>query len=234
MRRNALDYPGQADGPATGSVPSPPAVGTVAAEGPPATITETGVTLQLLWEEYFQVHPNGYRYTQFCEIYRQWARRLRPSMRQVHRAGEKTFIDFSSKRPTLVDGRTGAARRVELFVAVLGASSLTYAEATETQQLPDWVGAHIRMVEYFGGATTLWVPDQLFTVTNGDVTGARRKNGQHDEWTIGVQFRLSGRDRWTCPSVSEVASARPLAFASVPAPPWSVLNGTSAPPCAVR
>ena len=62
-----------------------------------------GVTLQLLWEEYAQVHPNGYRYTQFCEIYRQWARRLRPSMRQVHRAGEKTFIDFSGKRPTLVD-----------------------------------------------------------------------------------------------------------------------------------
>ena len=120
-----------------------------------------GVTLQLLWEEYAQVHPDGYRYTQFCEIYRQWARRLRPSMRQVHRAGEKTFIDFSGKRPTLVDPRTGEARRVELFVAVLGASSLTYAEATETQQLPDWVAAHTRMVEYFGGTTTLWVPDQL-------------------------------------------------------------------------
>ena len=82
-------------------------------------------------------------------------------MRQVHRAGEKTFIDFSGKRPTLVDGRTGATRRVELFVAVLGASRLTYAEATETQQLPAWVDAHVRMVEYFGGATTLWVPDQL-------------------------------------------------------------------------
>ena len=97
-----------------------------------------GVTLQLLWEEYAQVHPNGYRRTQFCEIYRQWARRLRPSMRQVHRAGEKTFIDFSGKRPTLVDPRTGEVRRVELFVAVLGASSFTYAEATATQQLPDW------------------------------------------------------------------------------------------------
>ena len=120
-----------------------------------------GVTLQLLWEEYAQVHPDGYRYTQFCEIYRQWARRLRPSMRQVHRAGEKTFIDFSGKRPTVVDRRTGEARRVELFVAVLGASSLTYAEATESQQLPDWIAAHIRMVEYFGGTTTLWVPDQL-------------------------------------------------------------------------
>ena len=120
-----------------------------------------GVTLQLLWEEYAQVHPHGYRYTQFCEIYRQWARRLRPSMRQVHRAGEKTFIDFSGKRPALVDPRTGEVRRVELFVAVLGPSSFTYTEATATQQLPDWVDAHVRMVEYFGGTTALWVPDQL-------------------------------------------------------------------------
>ena len=100
-----------------------------------------GVTLQLLWEEHLQVHPSGYRYTQFCEFYRQWFKRLRPSMRQIHRAGEKTFIDFSGKRPSLVDRRTGELRPVELFVSVLGASSLTYAEATETQQLPDWVNA---------------------------------------------------------------------------------------------
>ena len=106
-------------------------------------LKRNGVTLQLLWEEYLQVHPSGYRYTQFCEIYRQWARRLRPSMRQVHRAGEKTFVDFSGKRPTLVDRRTGELRPVELFVAALGASSLTYAEATATQQLADWVTAHI-------------------------------------------------------------------------------------------
>ena len=124
-------------------------------------LKRNGVTLQLLWEEYLQVHPGGYRYTQFCEIYRQWARRLRPSMRQVHRAGEKTFVDFSGKRPTLVDRRTGELRPVELFVAALGASRLTYAEATATQQLADWVTAHIHMVEYCGGATTLWVPDQL-------------------------------------------------------------------------
>ena len=82
-------------------------------------------------------------------------------MRQVHRAGEKTFIDFSGKRPTLVDRQTGELRRAELFVAVLGASGFTYAEATATQQLPDWVDAHVHMVEYFGGATALWVPDQL-------------------------------------------------------------------------
>ena len=107
-------------------------------------LARTGVTLQLLWEEYAQVYPEGYRYSQFCVLYRQWARRLRPSMRQVHRAGEKTFIDFSGKRPTVVDRRTGEVRSVELFVAVLGASSYTYAEATATQQLPDWVGAHTR------------------------------------------------------------------------------------------
>ena len=82
-------------------------------------------------------------------------------MRQVHRVGEKTFIDFSGKRPTIVDRHTGEERPVDLFVAVLGASSYTYAEATATQQVPDWVGAHTRMVEYFGGATALWVPDQL-------------------------------------------------------------------------
>ena len=119
-------------------------------------LARTGVTLQLLWEEYAQVYPEGYRYSQFCVLYRQWARRLRPSMRQVHRAGEKTFIDFSGKRPTVVDRRTGEVRSVEQFVAVLGASSYTYAEATATQQLPDWVGAHTRMVEYFGGTTALW------------------------------------------------------------------------------
>jgi transposase len=120
-----------------------------------------GVTLHLLWEEYREVHPAGYGYSQFCEIYRRWAGKLRPSMRQHHRAGEKTFIDFSGKQPHLVDRRTGEEIPVELFVAALGASSYTYAEAAATQQLHDWVGAHTRMLEYFGGSTQLWVPDQL-------------------------------------------------------------------------
>ena len=120
-----------------------------------------GVTLHLLWEEYRAVHEDGYGYSQFCEIYRRWAHKLRPSMRQVHRAGEKTFIDFSGKRPRLVDPKTGEEVPVELFVAVLGASGYTYAEATLNQKLDEWVGAHTRMVEYFGGSTELWVPDQL-------------------------------------------------------------------------
>ena len=120
-----------------------------------------GVTLHLLWEEYREVHADGYGYSQYCDIYRRWAGKLKPSMRQHHRAGEKTFIDFSGKRPHLVDGKTGEEIPVELFVAALGASSYTYAEATPTQRLHDWVGAHTRMLEYFGGCTQLWVPDQL-------------------------------------------------------------------------
>ncbi|MEI6670207.1 MAG: IS21 family transposase [Acidobacteriota bacterium] len=120
-----------------------------------------GVTLQLVWLEYRAVHPTGYAYSHFCARYRRWAHTLKPSMRQVHRAGEKLFVDFSGKRPSVVDATTGALVAVELFVGVLGASGLIYAEATRTQDLASWVGAHVRMVEYFGGSTALWVPDNL-------------------------------------------------------------------------
>jgi transposase len=124
-------------------------------------LKKAGVTLTLLWQEYRAQHPHGYAYSQFCERYRQWARRLTPSMRQVHHAGEKLFVDFSGKRPHLIDPTTGAEIVVELFVGVLGASGLIYAEATRSQALPAWVGAHIRMLEYFHGSPAIWVPDQL-------------------------------------------------------------------------
>jgi transposase len=124
-------------------------------------LKKVGVTLMLLWQEYRAQHPHGYAYSQFCARYRQWARRLTPSMRQVHRAGEKLFVDFSGKRPHLVDPTTGEEVAVELFVGVLGASGLIYAEATRRQDLPSWIDAHIRMLEYFHGSTALWVPDQL-------------------------------------------------------------------------
>ncbi len=120
-----------------------------------------GVTLFLLWQEYRERHKDGYGYSQFCEIYRRWAKKLKLSMRQQHRAGEKTFIDFSGKRPHIVDRKTGEETPAELFVAALGASCYTYAEATRTQQLPEWIDAHTRMVEYFGGSSEIWVPDQL-------------------------------------------------------------------------
>src|SRR5713226_4880154 len=103
-----------------------------------------GVTLELLHLEYLEQHPDGYRYTQFCEVYRRWAQRRGLSMRQVHRAGAKLFVDYAGKKPTIVDAATGEVLAVELFVAALGASNYTYAEATRTQQVPDWVASHQR------------------------------------------------------------------------------------------
>jgi transposase len=124
-------------------------------------LKKPGVTLALLWMEYRGAHPTGYAYSQFCERYRRWARTLKPSMRQVHTAGEKLFVDFSGKRPHLVDATTGEEIVVELFVGVLGASGLIYAEATRSQDLPSWVSAHVRMLDYFQGSAAIWVPDNL-------------------------------------------------------------------------
>jgi transposase len=120
-----------------------------------------GVTLQLLHVEYLERHPDGYRYTQFCEQYRHWLRRRRLSMRQVHRAGEKGFVDYAGKTPGLTDPRTGERIPVELFVLVLGASSYTYAEATLTQQRADWLASHARAFAFFDGVPGAVVCDQL-------------------------------------------------------------------------
>jgi transposase len=124
-------------------------------------LRRVGVTLELLHLEYLQQHPAGYRYSAFCAHYRDWLARQRLSMRQVHTAGEKLFVDYSGKRPDIVDPDTGAVRAVELFVAVLGASNYTYAEATETQRRADFIQSHSRTVEYLGGVPAAIVPDQL-------------------------------------------------------------------------
>jgi transposase len=120
-----------------------------------------GVTLELLHLEYLEQHPTGYRYTQFCDLYRRWLARHRLSMRQEHRAGEKVFVDYAGQRPTLVDPTTGTVTAVELFVGVLGASNYTFAESTRTQQLPDWLGSHERMFRFFSGVSRAVVCDQL-------------------------------------------------------------------------
>jgi transposase len=126
-----------------------------------------GVTLELLWTEYQQAVGDGgtgkkpYQYSQFCELYREYRKKLSPSMRQTHRAGEKAFLDFSGKRLRLVNGATGEETEVELFVMVLGASNYTYAEAVRTQQVADFVGATVRGLEYFGCVPEMLVPDQL-------------------------------------------------------------------------
>jgi len=120
-----------------------------------------GVTLELLHLEYLEKHPDGYRYTQFCESYRRWLKNRGVVMRQLHRAGEKLFTDYAGKRPHLFDPRTGEEIPVELFVAVLGASNYTFAEATRTQQQAEWIASHTRAVEFIGGVTGAVVPDQL-------------------------------------------------------------------------
>src|SRR5258708_23511575 len=114
-------------------------------------LKKPGVTLALLWQEYRAQAPDGYAYSQFCERYRRWARTLKPSMRQVHRAGEKLFVDFSGKRPHLVDPQTGEELAVELFVGVLRARSLIYAEAPRGHGPPSWVRAHVPLLGYLPG-----------------------------------------------------------------------------------
>src|ERR1700745_1964240 len=120
-----------------------------------------GVTLQLLWEEHRGVHPDGYGYSRYCELYRAWARRLSPTMRQHHVAGERMFVDYAGTTLDVMDATTGEVRDCQLFVAVLGASNYTYAEATFTQRLVDWIGSHVRAFTFFGGVTAQIVSDNL-------------------------------------------------------------------------
>ena len=117
------------------------------------------VTLQLLWEEYHQSQPQGYRYSQFCELYRQWRRKQDVVLRQEHRAGEKMFVDWAGATIPIYDRQGGAAQPASLFVAALGASSYTFARATPSQDLANWIECHVRAFEFFQGTTKLVVPD---------------------------------------------------------------------------
>src|SRR3954468_6495947 len=118
------------------------------------------VTLQILWDEYIETHPEGYRYSRFCDLYRTWQAKLPVTMRQTHAGGDKLFVDYAGDTvPVIVDRVTGEVRQAQIFVAVLGASSFAYAEATWTQGLADWIGAHTGAFEAIGGAPHLLVPD---------------------------------------------------------------------------
>lgn len=125
-----------------------------------------GVNLVVLWEEYRVGHPDGYGYSRFCDLFREFEQRLSPVMRQTHVAGDKAFVDYSGKKLSIVDPATGEIRQAEIFVAVLGASGYTYAEVTWTQTLPDWIGSHVQMFEFFQGCSRLVVPDNLKSGVN--------------------------------------------------------------------
>lgn len=120
-----------------------------------------GVTLFLLWQEYREQHPDGYAYSRFCELYAQWRGQVDVVMRQSHRAGEKLFVDYAGQTVDIVDPTSGEAQAAQIFVAVLGASSYTYAEATRSQNLADWIGAHVRALAFFNGVPEIIVPDNL-------------------------------------------------------------------------
>jgi transposase len=120
-----------------------------------------GVTLQLLWEEYRAREGGGYGYSRYCELYHRWKNKLNPSMRQVHRGGEKMFVDYAGQTVPVTDPETGEKREAVIFVAVLGASHYLYVEAQERQDLAGWIGGHERAFAYFGGVPEVVVPDNL-------------------------------------------------------------------------
>jgi transposase len=124
------------------------------------TYRKYNLTLSQLWLEYKAKHPDGYQYTQFCEHYWRWRKKLDYCMRQEHRGGEKLFIDYADGL-SIVDELTGELTLTQLFVAVWGASNYTYAEATISQTLPDWIGSHGRALDYFACAPHVMVPDNL-------------------------------------------------------------------------
>lgn len=125
-----------------------------------------GVTKQLLWEEYKQVHGDkGYQYSQYCQHYRDWVGTLKRSMRQIHKAGEKLFIDYCGPTIPIVNPDTGEYRNAQIFVACWGASTYTYAEASWSQKKSDWIEAHVNAFNYFGGVPELLVPDNLKSAT---------------------------------------------------------------------
>ena len=118
------------------------------------------VTLQILWDEYIEAHPDGYRYSRFCELYRGWEARLPVTMRQTHLGGDRLFVDYAGDTvPVIVDRRSGKTQPAHIFVAVMGASSLTFACASWSEKLPDWIEGHVQAFAFFGGAPRLLVPD---------------------------------------------------------------------------
>jgi transposase len=120
-----------------------------------------GVTLQLLWYEYKQENPEGYQYSQFCHRYRQWVRKLDVTLRQEHRAGEKLFVDYAGQTVPIVDRSTGECLEAQIFIATLGASNYTFAQASLSQDLPSWIKSHVHAFQFFGGVTDILVPDNL-------------------------------------------------------------------------
>ncbi len=119
------------------------------------------LTLQLVWHEYREQHPKGYSYRPYCELYRQWKSRKDLVMLQEHKAGDKAFVDYAGQTVPVDEAATGETREAQIFVAVLGASSYFYTEASWGQDVESWIASHVRALEHFGGVVRTFVPDNL-------------------------------------------------------------------------
>jgi len=149
-------------------------------------LSRKGVTKLLLWEEYTQSYPNrSYSYSQYCFLYSEWIKKQKRSMRQVHKAGEKLFVDYAGQTIPIVCVATGEVEFAQVFVAVLGASNYVFAEATRSQKLIDWTGSHVHAFEFFGGVPELIIPDNLRSGVNKscrydpDLNRAYQQLGEH-------------------------------------------------------
>lgn len=168
-----------------------------------AELRRARVTLALLWQDYRGQHPDGYGYSRFCDLYGEWRRGVTATMRQTHTAGEKLFVDFAGDTMPVFDPVTGEVRDTKIFVAVLGASNYTYAEACLSERLPDWIGAHVNALEFLGGVPKAivydYVPGNIIGIlcprrlcvlpsprgdvlsAVGHITGGGTKTGQHQD-----------------------------------------------------
>ena len=126
-----------------------------------AELRRPGVTLALLWQEYRAGHLDGFGYSRFCDLHAEWRARISPTMRQTHVAGEKLFVDYAGQTAAVIDPLTGEVRQAQVFVAALGASNYTYAEARWTQGLADWIGCHVNAFAFFGGVARQLICDNL-------------------------------------------------------------------------
>lgn len=135
-------------------------------------------------------HPQGWQYSVFCEQYRRWLATQDAVLRQAHAPGEKLFVDYAGQTVPVVDRHTGEARPAQIFVAVLGCSNYTFAEASWTQALPDWLGSHVRALEFIGSVPAAMVPDNLKTGVlrahryDPDINPAYQDFAEHDGVTI--------------------------------------------------
>ena len=141
-----------------------------------------GVTRQLLYKEYRAQGGKCYHYSRFCDLYSNWLKRQKRSMRQVHKGGEKAFVDYSGKTVLVFDGEQSVWRQAQIFVGVLGASNYTYAEATWSQSLEDWLGSHTRMVEFFGGVPNAIVPDNVKAAVTRSNRYEPQLNRSYQQW----------------------------------------------------